>query len=288
MNEDRLIARLLKAADPPTEPRLQVGPGDDCAVAPGGLVLKTDCVIESVHYRPDTAPRRIGWKAAARVVSDFAAMGAQPQHALITLAMERDRPDRWATTVYRGIGDCARAFGFTIAGGDTATTPQGSWLSIAMTGKAPKRPLLRSGASSGDLVMVTGRLGGSLQKDRHLKFRPRLEEGRWLAERSDVTAMMDLSDGLAADLPRLARASECGYRIEPGLLPKNRGADDRTAMTDGEDYELLFTVRLDRERRLHAAWRRKFPLPLTTIGLLMPAGTAEGLTGSGYDHRAKL
>jgi len=287
MKEDALVSSLLEAADAPRPASLLVGPGDDCAVVRterGQAVLKTDCVIESVHFLPGTGPGKVGWKAAARVVSDLAAMGARPQHALVTLALNAAHSVQWARGVYRGIGRCARTYGFSLAGGETATTPSGSWLSVSMTGRAPRRPVLRSGGRIGDLLFVTGTLGGSLRADRHLTFEPRLEEGCWLAKQRGVHAMMDLSDGLAADLPRLARASDCGWDIDPESLPRRRGATISAAMNDGEDYELLVAVEPKAAPELESAWTERFELKLTRIGRLMPADQEHGLEGDGYDH----
>jgi thiamine-monophosphate kinase len=250
------------------------------------LVLKTDCVIENVHYRSEDPARKIGWKAAARVVSDFAAMGARPKHALVTFALAKSRSGQWASSVYRGIADCARRFGFSLAGGETSSTPVGSWLSISMTGPAPEVPLLRSGGNEGDRLLVTGRLGGSFASKRHLRFLPRREEGCWLAKRKGVTAMMDLSDGLAADLPRLASASGCGFRLRPESLPLHPWCDAVAAMADGEDYELLLAVSASRVNPVRNAWKRRFNLALTPVGELTAPGIAEGLEGAGYDHRA--
>jgi len=263
----------------PVGPRCLTGPGDDCAVVehPAGRwgLLKTDCVIEGVHFLPEADPERVGWKAAARVVSDFAAMGGgQPEHALVTLLAPKDRAVTWAEGVYRGIRRCAERFGFGLAGGETSLSPV-TVISIAMTGSIkPERCVRRSAAQVGDAICVTGRLGGSIA-GKHFDFVPRVEEARWLAANAEIHAMMDLSDGLAKDLPRLARASGVGFQVDAAALPLNEGCGAEQALRDGEDYELLFTLPSVPEN-----W--PFEIPLTRIGSIVPRAESESLEG-GWD-----
>ena len=130
------------------------------------------------------------------------------------------------------------------------------------------RAASRRGGRSGDDLFVTGRLGGALKR-KHLKFVARIAESRWLTKNFSIHAMMDLSDGLGADLPRFARASKVGFDIELENLPVARGATIDNAISEGEDYELLFAVSPRDRNRLEREWRRKFPkLPLTRIGSL--------------------
>ncbi len=287
VGEDRLVAALL--AQLPAPPReVYAGPGDDCAVVrpPGAAqwqLLKTDCVIEGIHFTPETNPARIGWKAICRPLSDIAAMGGRPQHALVTLALGAQATLRFARGIYAGIGRAAREFGVTVVGGETARSPGPCFISICVTGSVPRgRCRLRGGGRVGDRLYVTGRLGGSFHSGRHLTFRPRLEEGQWLAENPAVHAMMDLSDGLAADLPRMALAGSTGFRLEPEALPKNRGCSVEQALRDGEDYELLLAVGRRAAASLEERWRRKFPrVLLTRIGELAHPGECTGLEGAG-------
>jgi len=258
---------------------------------PGGKLwrlLKTDCVIEGIHFRPGENARKIGWKALARAVSDIAAMGGRPRHALITLAIAPEAELKRAVAVYAGLKKCAARYGIAIVGGETARSPGPMFISVALTGEVePRLCVFRSGGRAGDRLFVTGRLGGSLA-GRHLSFEPRLDEGRWLARHCHLHAMMDLSDGLGADLPRLARASRCGFRLDEAALPLHRGCSAAQALSDGEDYELLFALPPREARRLRILWPRKFPrLPLTEIGEL----TASPATGKktslhGHDHFA--
>jgi len=295
MGEDALVAALLRGL--PDGPEVIRGPGDDCAVigaprAKTWRLLKTDCVIETVHFLPGENPRRIGWKALARAISDIAAMGGRPEHALVTLALPGSETLKRATGIYAGLRQCAKAYGVTIVGGETARSPGPLFLSIALTGSVERRHcVFRSGGMPGDLLFVTGRLGGSI-KGRHLTFRPRVEQAQWLAGHLRVHAMMDLSDGLGTDLPRLALASGCGCHIEPSALPLHAGCTAKQALSDGEDYELLFAIPPRDATRLRTLWSRKFPsLGLTEIGALtplspLPPGPRRAGARHGYDHFA--
>lgn len=131
--------------------------------------------------------------------------------------------------------------------------------------------------------MVTGTLGGSIL-GKHLHFIPRIIESQWLAENYKPTAMMDLSDGLAKDLPRLASASCCGLRVDESALPLTMGCTVSQALGDGEDYEMLFTISPNISQELLIAWRRQFPqVPLTEIGSLVGFSNGQKLTG-GWEH----
>ncbi len=292
--EDQLVATLL--AQLPRADRADgvvAGAGqDDCAVVrPAGgkhwQLLKTDCVIEGVHFAPDAAPEQVGWKALCRPLSDLAATGGKPGYALVTLGLNPRATLDWATGVYRGIARAAREFEVTVVGGETASTTGPSFLSVCLTGTVRRgRCVTRGGGRPGDLLFVTGKLGGSLPSGRHLTFRPRLEEGRWLAANFPIRAMMDLSDGLAADLPRMARASGTGFVVERDRLPVTVGCTQVQALGDGEDYELLFALSPRRGARLQKAWSQTFPnLLLSAVGKLALPTVTLGLDGvSGYDH----
>lgn len=290
IGEDALIERLVGLV--PRDPHPAAGPGDDCAAVDPGpqsptlLLLKTDAIVEHIHFLPSAPARSVGWKAAARVISDFAAMGGQPVHFLITLALAPETPVAWAEELYRGIGDCLEKFGGTLAGGETSGVPTGSAavISIAATGSVLRENLvLRSTARPGDFLLVTGSLGGSLA-GKHLDFVPRLEETRWLLAHFKPTAMMDLSDGLGKDLPRLAAASGCGFSLDESALPRNPACTPAQAIGDGEDYEMLFTLDPGQVPALRAAWAERFPqLPLTLIGQMLPQGSQSPLPG-GWEH----
>jgi thiamine-monophosphate kinase len=286
--EDRLLRELLKLVPVPADQPL--GPGDDCAAirpaAKGRLVLlKTDCVAEDVHFLRSHDPARVGWKALCRPLSDIAAMGGTPREALVTFFSPPDLEADYWKKFYRGLGRAARRFGVTIAGGEMSRQKQGIAVSIALLGEVPAKKLLRrSGGKPGDALFVTGVLGGSLA-GHHLNFVPRLEEGRWLAENHTPSAMMDLSDGLGSDLPRLARASGCGFQIDYHQVPKRRDSSLQGALTDGEDYELLFSISPRKVNGLLADWPKVFPKTrLTAIGLLTRKKSAPAGWHAGWDH----
>jgi len=296
LTEDRLVAALTRRWR--ASAALPVGPGDDCAVIVAGkerLFFKTDAVVEGLHFTARTPAALVGRKALARVLSDAAAMGGRPTHALVTLAL----PPKFSSHhvariagIYRGIEALARRHGVTLAGGETTRSPK-LLLSIALVGTLPPRPLLRSGGKAGDDLWVTGTLGATLRGGngaKHLAFTPRLAEGGWLARRTYATAAMDLSDGLAADLPRLARMSRCGFRVDREALPLSLGATIRSALSDGEDYELLFAAPSAIRARLAREWKKTFPrVRLTRIGGLVRRGAGEdpAALGHGYDHVRK-
>ena len=284
--EDRLLGKILVGL--PASEDLVLGPGDDCAVvrADGGLLLlKTDCIVEGVHFLRGQDPARVGWKALCRPLSDIAAMGGEPRHALVTIFSPPDLDPGYWVDFYKGIRKAARKFGVTVAGGEMSRQPHGIAVSVALTGVAPGgRFVRRSGGRPGDLLFVTGRLGGSIA-GHHLDFVPRLNEGRWLAEKARANAMMDVSDGLGSDLPRLARACGCGFEVDLASLPLRKGAGIHAALTDGEDYELLFAIPPRRAAAVLQAWKAAFPrVPLTRIGILNDTGSAPPDWPGGWDH----
>jgi thiamine-monophosphate kinase len=296
LGEDRLVSRLTRGL--PLGSRVIVGPGDDCAVLHpprNGRVwqlFKTDVVVEGVHFLKSSPPAAVGWKAAARAVSDIAAMGGRPTHAVVTVVAPGETPVAWLRAAYRGLVRCAKAYGMSLVGGETSGAPSGApiMLNVTLLGEvAPGRCLLRSGARPGDALFVTGRLGGSLASGRHLRFQPRLAEAEWLARHFRPTAMMDLSDGLGQDLPRLAAASGVGWEVNLERIPRHRGCSTAQALGDGEDFELLFTRPPRGTASLLAAWARVFPrLPLTCIGAMAPAGRQSPELHHGFEHFVTL
>lgn len=285
-SEDQLISRVTEKLVQRDDVR--VGPGDDCAVvelANGQLqLLKTDCVVECVHFYPDETPQRVGWKAIARVVSDIAAMGGTPQAFVVTLVLRADTTLDWLDGLYAGMQKCAERFGVSIVGGETSSAPVGSvnMISIAGTGSVTESNLvLRSAAQVGDAIFVTGELGGSI-KGKHLDFIPRLAEAQWLVANAKPSALMDLSDGLAKDLPRMAKLSGVGYKVDTARVPISPGCDLAQALGDGEDYELLFTIPASEVASLQQHWPCEFP-SLTQIGQIVQPSEATDLCG-GWDH----
>lgn len=288
LGEDAVISRLTRSLC--VDGRVKVSAGDDCAIVETDgqpQLLKTDCIIEGIHFLSDADPRWIGWKAMCRPISDIAAMGGMPLDALITLAIRPDAEFAWLKRVYGGVQAAARAYGLNLVGGETTKSPGPVFISVAMTGRAADSMfVLRSGGKAGDYLYVTGKLGGSIRR-KHLRFRPRVAEAQWLVNRFSIHAMIDLSDGLASDLPRLARASKLGFEIDLSTLPLNRGATVQNGLQDGEDYELLFAVAPNERIRLEKEWRAEFgKLPLTAIGRLVEKGRTR-FDGKGYDHFAR-
>jgi thiamine-monophosphate kinase len=289
VGEDRLLEQLLgklKGKD-----GVILGAGDDAAIVEPGQrgrlhVLKTDCLVEGIHFTRKSRPDLIGWKAVARPVSDFAAMSAVPQFALVTLIVPSARDVAWVKRLYRGLDKAAAAFEIAVVGGETSNIKGPAVISVSVTGFVEKKRWVgRTGGKPDDELFVTGRLGGSL-RGRHLTFVPRLAESRWLTKNFRIHAMMDLSDGLGADLPRLARASKVGFEVDREALPRHRGCTIAEAISDGEDYELLFAIAPEESRLLLSRWPKKFPtVPLTRIGCLNRKSKIENRKfPSGYLH----
>jgi thiamine-monophosphate kinase len=286
VGEDALLVSLLREL-----PGSRQLIGDDCAVLPfrganNLLVLKTDCVVEKIHFASKTNPELVGWKAMMRPLSDFAAISGIPQYALITLIVPATKTTSWVKTLYRGVKRAAARFNVAIVGGETSATRGPVTVSVSVSGFVEKnRWISRAGGKRGDDLFVTGKLGGSL-RGKHLRFVPRIRESRWLTENFHIHAMMDLSDGLGADLPRLARGSKLGFRIDQHALPLAPGTKRDNAISDGEDYELLFAISPRDRTRLGDQWKKKFPkLSLTRIGSFIQLSTLNSqLLRRGYVH----
>lgn len=304
IGEDNLIRRLKRLV--PGRADVITGIGDDCAVVRAGpralydFLLKSDPVIEGVHFAPEAEGLWIGHKAVGRVLSDLAAMGGEPMWLLVDLVAPPTTPVARIESIYRGMAKLARRFGAAIVGGDTSS---GETLEVHVfaVGRIPRgKSVLRSGARVGDVLYVTGALGGS-GVGRHLKFAPRVAEGQWLRQSGWVTAMMDVSDGLATDLRRLGKASGTGAVLDVERIPVSDDArrikDKRPALdhalADGEDFELLFTLRRQKSVAFESAWRKAFRLPCTRIGemtakpgkvYLREGQTCKELTLHGYEH----
>lgn len=310
MKEFELIARLTHSL--PTNKSVVVGAGDDCAVLDTGLpdrllLFKTDAVVEGIHFAPDAPREKVGHKALGRCLSDIAAMAGIPVAALVTIALPQKFDAAAMERIYAGMNALARKHEVAMVGGETTNNPERLLISVSLLGHVPRgKAALRSGAEAGDAIFVTGELGGSLS-GKHLEFEPRLVEARWLAQHCSIHAMLDLSDGLAGDLRHLLKASRVGAELLATAIPISRAArlavraEGSTkspllaALSDGEDFELLFTVASREAVPLLDAWRKQFPkLPLTCIGKII---AKEGihirdkqgvrpLTAHGYEHFA--
>jgi thiamine-monophosphate kinase len=252
VHEHELLAHIYaRSADLTRKfPRVVAGPGDDCAAvtAEGVVLLKVDQLVEGRHFRPDAPIDLIARKAVARPVSDIAAAGGTPVAAVAAAVLPAGYMR--ADALFDAMARWAERFACPLVGGDICTGAELS-LSVSVMGDVhPVRGMVRrNGARPGDHIYVTGRLGGSLDRQtglgRHFMFEPRLAEAKWLCDTlgAKLHAMMDLSDGLGRDGARLAAASGARLRLDSGLIPRSEGlADWRRAVSDGEDYELLFAV----------------------------------------------
>ncbi len=268
MKEGDLIRRLRARVSDPDGMR---GIGDDCCVwtPRGPTCLSVDAIVEGRHFTADAPPAAVGRKAAGAALSDLAAMGAKPVGAAVALTC----PARWdGAAVMDALIDELERHGCPLLGGDTTGGDQ-LVVSVTVWGEAAQQRLLyRDGGTPGDLLIVTGPLGGSLASGRHLRPEPRLAEGAWLAQSPYVHAAMDLSDGLAADAPKLAEASGCGCLLLPGQVPihhdvPQRSDTVRAAFCDGEDYELLAAVAAEHWPSMQLGW--PFERPLSVVGWLL-------------------
>ncbi|HXM94640.1 MAG TPA: thiamine-phosphate kinase [Candidatus Acidoferrum sp.] len=301
--EDKLVQRIAKALAFKSGPWPALGIGDDAALLaphPGyETVLTCDWFLQGSHFLPGKHPAdSIGWKCLARAVSDIAAMGGQPTCFLLSLALPDDaslkgasRGNRWLGEFLGGLRRAARRFGCVLAGGDT-TQRREILINVTVVGEVRAgRAVKRSGAKVGDRIFVSGTLGEAelgLQKLRrgtrislrrndralrkHLYPEPRLALGQWLADRRLATSMMDVSDGLSSDLPRLCAASQVGARISTAEIPSPKvpltGTKQRfdalaLALNGGDDYELLFTVSQNNVGRMPRSFQG---IALTEIG----------------------
>ena len=297
LGEFGLIQRLAK--------QLKIGAGvirgigDDCAVVEGPPMwyhlLTCDMLLDGVHFRrAGTKPESIGWKALAVSVSDVAAMGGVPQYAVVSLGVPTGCAVEWLEKIYRGMQRMADQCGVSIVGGDTVRAPR-LILDVTLFGRVERtRLVLRSSAREGDHVYVTGTLGGAVSSGRHLTFTPRWQEARAIGDRFPIHAMIDLSDGLAGDLHHVTTASRVGAVLEAAAIPRAKGATLNAALTEGEDFELLFTVPASVSPAL-AEWAAgALRCGITRIGEMVPArrgvtlrqpsGKTMPLKPAGYRH----
>ncbi len=336
LGEFGLIDRIAKRTGA-IHARVICGIGDDCAViesgAPGtALLLTTDLLVEGIHFRRETTtPRLLGRKVLAANLSDVAAMGGTPHAFTVSLAAPPDLSVEWVEAMYAGIGERAADAAACLVGGDTAASPGPIAISVTLLGECPTEEVIyRRGARPGDAIFVTGApgesvaglallaaeatgdidaaaLSGEERKDfdrlrsRHLDPEPRLHAGRTLAARRWATALIDVSDGVAADLGHVLERSGAGARVEAARLPLSGAlcrACERLALDPldlvlggGEDYELLFTARADLDE---AVLSHTLGLAVTRIGvvtnqtgelrILDPSGLERALRRPGFEH----
>lgn len=270
IGEFGLIDLMKKAL--PGVPRNVIGIGDDTAVVPldrnNVLLLTTDMLVEDVHFHRRMPLEQVGYKAMACSISDIAAMGGIPQYAVISLGTPAREQKQNILKMYQGIRRAASKFRVAVVGGDTVKSEK-VVINVAMTGRAQRgKVVVRSGARPGDAIFVTGALGNSLRSGWHLNFIPRLKESAYLMRHSHPTSMIDISDGLAADLGHILEQSHVGAVLDEINIPLRRGADLTGALSDGEDFELLFTIPKKEAGRLERLSGRQ--MQFVRIGEITP------------------
>jgi thiamine-monophosphate kinase len=305
-----------------------VGIGDDCAVIPQSgstsLLVTADLLIEDVHFLTSAiSPFDLGHKALAVNLSDIAAMGGKPTFAFISLAVPQHTQVSWLDGFYEGFRAFAQSHGVFVLGGDTTQSPSAIAINITLMGEAePPNIKLRSTAIAGDIVCVTGILGdsaGGLKAilenipadsadlhqllQQHHRPQPHVKAGQWLGQHTSVHALMDVSDGIASDLQRIAEQSRCGVRIQLETLPISLALQNcakkfgwnatKMATEGGEDYCLLATVDPKSYDELNKKFQVEFNHPLYAIGeitstqnelLFFQEDTSQSFANSGFNH----
>ncbi len=318
-SENRII-QLLKDYYPDRSVFVKKGIGDDAAVilprhAREYWLIATDMLLEDIDFRREwMTPRQLGYKSISVNLSDLAAMGARPRFYVVSLALPRELGEVWILQFYKGLTEAGRLQGAFLIGGDLSRSRDGILISIAALGESLKRKVLyRYGGRPDHLLYVTGVLGRSaaglrLLQDNclHPRSRPRQEAiqahrkpearcstGVWLAQSGLVSCMMDLSDGLSADLPRMCAASGVGAEINISSLPVFRKSclwdcdPVALALHGGEDFELLFAVPRSKALLLERAYPARFPR-ITNIGQMIPEIGRIWITESGKNRRRLL
>jgi thiamine-monophosphate kinase len=284
--------------------KFPIGIGDDMAQVklPGGasVLITTDMLLDGTHFDTKKAsPEQIGYKAMATSLSDCAAMATIPLAAVVAIALPRDFGEGKLKRLHKGILKAAKKYNCPLIGGDMTSWPKPLAINVAMLSTVGATgPVKRSTAKIGDVICVTGSLGGAIVK-RHLEFVPRIREALVIAK-AGANAMIDISDGLSTDLNHICRLSRKGAMIEAARIPVSRDAKKsaeplKAALNDGEDFELLFTISQKGFEYLKKHWR--FKVKLTAIGKIikgssvkikMPGDRIADLLPAGYDHLKTL
>ncbi len=267
------------------------GIGDDTAVlkkpSSDYLLFTTDMIVEGTHFLKNEDPQKIGHKAIAVNVSDIAAMGGLPCYAVVSLGISGKHPVSYAQKIYQGMFKVAKRFGVSIVGGDTVKSDK-LIINVAMIGRVSKKDVVtRSGAKRGDQIFVTGPLGNSLKSGHHLTFTPRVKESQFLVKHFKPTAMIDISDGLSADLGHILEESKVGAVLYENMIPCRKSASLAQALNDGEDFELLFTLKPSQVRKMlkHKNFHRIGEITNTRkLQLKTTKGQMKDLLIKGFKH----
>ena len=263
------------------------GIGDDAAVLPYTkskyLLFTTDMLAEGTHFTRRMKAPLIGRKALACNISDIAAMGGTPTYAVVSIGLPKSMSVDFVKNLYKGLAAIATDFGISIVGGDTMKSST-IVINIALLGEVEKKCLVRrSGAKPGDWIFVSGPLGGSYKSGRHLTFTPRVHMARLLVKNFRPHAMIDISDGLAGDLNHILEASGVGAKLWEHAIPCQKGISLKQAISEGEDFELLFTLSAAKARQLlHWQFKHK-KFSFYPIGEIT-ADSKQKLHAKGYAH----
>jgi thiamine-monophosphate kinase len=291
-NEFDLIAAIRQQARP--NDSVVVGIGDDAAVlrSDGHILVATDMLMEGVHFIVDeVAPELVGRKALAVNLSDIAAMAGTPTSCFVSVALSRRLGQSFAERVLGGLQQLADEHHVAVAGGDTNIWDGPTVINVAVVGDAhPGGSALRSGAKAGDVILVSGALGGSLTSGRHFTFAPRLDLAARLAKSVALHAMIDISDGLVSDLGHILDESGVGAELDVSAIPVHADVaaslppDQRLhhALHDGEDFELLFCLsEADAAKLSDTPWSS---IPLTRIGRIIAGAGCWSADAEGARH----
>lgn len=297
MREDELITYLQKIFAGKAK---EIAIGDDCAVIRKDrkkfYLYTTDTIVADVDFSlAETPLKMIGYKALAVSLSDIAAMGGIPLYGLINIGIPSKFKLKDVKEIFKGIKKISSHFKLKIVGGDISKS-RSLFISTTIIGEVEKEYLcLRKGAKGGNLVFVTGEIGASLVSGKHLHFTPRIREARYLVKNFHPTAMIDITDGFLLDLYRLCKANNLGALIYADFIPYAKLVKDKeTALSEGEDYELLFSVKQELALRLP----RSIPKLRTKISLVAKLikkkglyikfkGKVKAVKPKGYDHFQK-
>jgi len=268
IGEFGLIKRFQKQIK--TDVSVFRGSGDDCAVLnldkSNYQLFTCDMIIEGVDFRKTDNLKAVGRKALAASISDIAACGGLPKHAVVSLGLPKNMRVDQIDLLAKGIFNLAKRYKINIVGGDISASDK-LIIDVSMLGKVEKNKLcLRRGAKYGDIIMVTGQFGGSI-KGKHLKFTPRLKEARFLVDNFKINSMIDVSDGLIQDLGHILEQGSVGAVLYESLIPLSKEAKGiEEALCSGEEFELLFTATRDQANKIIKCAKYRFKV----IGEIMP------------------